>query len=130
MLVACAAYQDGRKVADISVEEIRAALTSPGSFVWVALKDPEPAELAQLQDVFALHELAIEDAQQGHQRPKLEEYGASLFVVMHTIELKAEEQELQTGEIAVFVGRNYVVSVRRGTKQGFVNVRRRSEEEP
>lgn len=130
MLVNCAAYQDGRKVADISVAEIGASLNQPNSFVWIALKDPEPGELAQLQEEFALHELAIEDAQRGHQRPKLEEYSTSLFVVMHTIELEADEEELQTGEVAVFVGRDYVVSVRRGTRQGFVNVRRRSEEEP
>jgi len=130
MLVNCATYQDGRKVADISVQEIRASLTQPNSFVWVALKDPEPAELLQLQEEFALHELAVEDAQHGHQRPKLEEYGVSLFVVMHTIELGGEGEELQTGEVSVFVGRNYVISVRRGTRQGFVNVRRRSEDEP
>jgi magnesium transporter len=130
MLVNCAVYQDGRKVADISVPEIRAHLHQPNSFVWVALKDPEPAELSQLQEEFALHELAVEDAQHGHQRPKLEEYGVSLFVVMHTIELGAEGEEPQAGEVSVFVGRNYVVSVRRGTRQGFVNVRRRSEEEP
>jgi len=130
MLVNCATYQDGRKVADISVQDIRASLTQPNSFVWVALKDPEPAELLQLQEEFALHELAVEDAQHGHQRPKLEEYGVSLFVVMHTIELGGEGEELQTGEVSVFVGRNYVISVRRGTRQGFVNVRRRSEDEP
>ena len=130
MLVNCVAYRDGRKVADISVAEIGASLDQPNSFVWVALKDPEPEEIAQLGEEFAFHELAIEDAQHGHQRPKLEEYGASLFVVMHTIELEPDGEELQAGEVSVFVGRKYVVSVRRGTRQGFVNVRRRAEEEP
>lgn len=130
MLVNCVAYQDGRKVADISVPEIRVSLEQPNSFVWVALKDPDPAELEHLQQEFALHELAVEDAQHGHQRPKLEEYGGSLFVVMHTVEVEAGDDDLQTGEVSVFVGRNYVLSVRRDTKQGFQNVRRRSEEEP
>ena len=129
MLVNCRVYEHGRNVGDITVHEIKAARDLPDRFLWLALKDPEPDELAQLGDEFGLHELALEDAQHGHQRPKLEEYGASLFVVMHTIEF-GDGQELQEGEVAVFVGRNYVISVRRGTRQGFANVRARVEEEP
>ena len=83
MLVNCVAYQGGEKLADIPVSEIRAHMARPGCFVWVALKDPDASELAVLQEEFGLHELAIEDAQKGHQRPKIEEYGASLFVVLH-----------------------------------------------
>jgi magnesium transporter len=96
--------------------------------VWVALKDPEPAEVEALQQEFNLHELAVEDASHGHQRPKIEEYGQSLFLVMHTIEI--EDNELRPGEVSVFVGRNYVLSVRRDARKGFVEVRRRCEEEP
>jgi magnesium transporter len=128
MLVNCVAYQDGQKVADIQVGEIRSYISQPNCFVWVALKDPEPAELAALQDVFGLHELAVEDAHHGHQRPKIEEYGAAMFVVLHTIELA--DDELQVGEVLVFVGRDHVISVRRGARQGFADVRRRCEEEP
>ena len=128
MLVNCVAYQDGQKLADIQVGEIRAYLTRPNCFVWVALKDPEPAELTALQDEFGLHELAVEDAHTGHQRPKIEEYGSSMFVVLRTIEIA--DDDLHSGEVLVFVGRDHVISVRRGTRQGFVDVRRRCEEEP
>ena len=128
MLVNCVAYREGEKLADIGVGDIRTYTSQPGCFVWVALKDPEALELEALQDVFGLHELAVEDARRGHQRPKIEEYGNSIFVVMHTIE--AADDALHTGEIAVFVGRNYVLSVRRETKRGFGGVRQRCEEEP
>ena len=128
MLVNCVAYQRGKKVADIPISEIRAHLTDPGCFVWVALKDPEAAELERLQEEFDLHELAVEDASRGHQRPKIEEYGASIFVVLLTIE--AHEGDLHTGEVAIFVGPQYVISVRRETSHGFTEVRRRCEDEP
>jgi magnesium transporter len=128
MLVNCAAYQDGQKIADISLGEIRDYTSRPNCFVWVALKDPDQTEMEAVQEVFGLHELAVEDASHGHQRPKIEEYGHSIFVVMHTIEI--EDDELHPGEMSVFVGRSYVVSVRRDTRRGFVDVRKRSEEEP
>ncbi len=128
MLVNCVAYRGGQRVADIPISGIRAQLADPGCFVWVALKDPELAEVEQLQDEFGLHELAVEDASRGHQRPKIEEYGASVFVVLQTIE--AQDADLCTGELAVFVGPQYVVSVRRNTSHGFTEVRRRCEDEP
>lgn len=128
MLVNCVAYQHGEKLADIPVSEIRSHLARPGCFVWVALKDPEPGELEVLQEEFGLHELAVEDAQKGHQRPKIEEYGSSLFVVLQMVEWPGAE--LQTGEAAIFVGPQYAISVRRGAQQGFTEVRRRCEQEP
>jgi magnesium transporter len=128
MLINCAAYQNGKKLADIRKEEIHDYLARPGGFVWVALKDTTPEELAEMQQQFGLHELAVEDASNGHQRPKIEEYGDSLFVVLHTIEPDGEE--LRIGEVDVFLGRNYVLSVRNRSEQGFVNVRQRSEREP
>jgi magnesium transporter len=81
-----------------------------------------------MQQVFGLHELAVEDAQHGHQRPKIEEYGESLFVVLHMIEFAGDE--LVVGETEIFVGRNYVLSVRRQAQRGFVEVRQRCEREP
>ncbi len=128
MLVNCVVYQRGEKLADIPVSEIRAHLGRADCFVWVALKDPDAAELAVLQDEFSLHELAVEDAQKGHQRPKIEEYGSSLFVVQHMLEWLGDE--LVTGEVAVFVGPQYIISVRRGAEHGFADVRRRCEQEP
>ncbi|NML31089.1 magnesium/cobalt transporter CorA [Paraburkholderia antibiotica] len=129
MLINCAAYQDGRKLADINIENISDYVSRPECFVWVALKDPSPEELAIMKDEFNLHELAIEDAQHGHQRPKIEEYGDSLFTVMHTVEMD-DDGELLIGEVDVFVGGNYVLSVRRGTRTGFQSVRARCEREP
>ncbi len=128
MLVNCVAYHRGQKLADIPLGEVRSHLERPDCFVWVALKDPQPEELASLQEEFGLHELAVEDAQKGHQRPKIDEYGSSLFVVLHLIEPVGSE--LQTGEIAIFVGPQYVISVRRDAQLGFAEVRRRCEQEP
>lgn len=128
MLVNCVAYESGQKLSDIPLSAVRSHLQRRDCFVWVALKDPDPAELASLQEEFALHELAVEDAQKGHQRPKIEEYGSSLFVVLQLVEYVGEE--LQTGEVAIFVGPQYVVSVRREAQHGFSDVRRRCELEP
>src|SRR5256885_13272490 len=128
MLVNCVAYEDGRKLADIEKNQIRGYLARPGCFVWVALKDAAEAELAELQEEFDLHPLAVEDARKGGQRPKLEEYGQSLFVVLNTIEVMGDE--LRIGELDIFVGRIYVLSVRRGPEHGFRDVRARCEREP
>ena len=129
MLVNCVAYQDGRKLADIPVEDISDYLAKEECFVWVAFKDCESNELKQLQEEFGLHELAVEDAHKGHQRPKIEEFGTSLFVVLHTMEMW-KDGELELGELHIFVGRNYVLSVRHRSRQGFQNVRALCEREP
>jgi magnesium transporter len=128
MLVNCVAYQEGRKLADIDFREIHSYLARPGTFVWVALKDATEAELEQMREEFDLHPLAVEDASHGHQRPKIEEYGDQLFVVMHTVEVAGDE--LNVGEVDVFVGRNFVLSVRSRTERGFHDVRARAEREP
>jgi magnesium transporter len=128
MLVNCVAYEDGRKLADIEPSEISEYLKRPGCFVWVALADATDTELAQMQEEFDLHELAVEDARHGHQRPKIEEYADVLFCVMHTVEVAGDE--LRSGEVDVFVGRNFVLSVRSRTERGFKEVRARAEREP
>lgn len=128
MLVSCVAYADGRKLADILPDEISDYLLRPECFVWVGLKDPGPSELAAMQHEFELHELAVEDARHGHQRPKVEEYGESLFAVLHMIE--SEGTELVVGELNIFAGPNYILSVRSRAKKGFVDVRARCEREP
>ncbi len=129
MLINCSAYQDGYKLADIKIEAINAYITKPGCFAWVALKDPERDEIAQMGHQFGLHELALEDALKGHQRPKIEEYGEALFAVLHTVEMDAD-RELQFGEVNVFIGPHYAFSTRTRTSQGFQEVRARSEQEP
>jgi len=128
MLVNCVVYQDGRKLADISQDEVHGYLSRPGTFVWVALRDASSAELKDISQQFDLHELAVEDAHHGHQRPKIEEYGAELFTVLHVVE--AVGAELRVGEVSIFTGPNYVLSIRNRTEQGFLGVRARCEREP
>ena len=127
MLINCVAYQNGIKLRDLPVEDISDYVIHPDCFVWVALQDATHEELVKMQEEFSLHPLAVEDAHHGHQRPKVEEYGDSLFVVMHLPELV--EGELKTGEVNVFAGRNYVLSVRNHSSHGFLGVRERCERE-
>lgn len=128
MLINCVVYKDGQKLADIQVAEISEWITQPGCFIWVAMRDASLDELNQMQEEFSLHPLAIEDAAKGHQRPKIEEYGDTVFIVMQLLE--ARDDELHVGEVAIFVGRNFVLSVRRGSTQDFLGVRERCEREP
>jgi magnesium transporter len=128
VLVNCVAYQKGRKLAELEVAEISDYLAKPGVFVWVALRDATPEELETMRQEFCLHELAVEDAAHGHQRPKIEEYGASLFVVLQLVELAGGEP--QVGEVCVFAGTNFILSVRTSAQQNFLGVRARCEREP
>src|SRR5438105_13827076 len=128
MLVNCVAYTEGRKLADIPVEDISEYVKRPNCFVWVALKDPEPSELEMMQEEFSLHELAVDDARHGHQRPKIEEYGDSLFAVLHTVQLHSDD--LAVGEFAIFVGPNYILSTRVVTERGFADGLARCDAEP
>ena len=129
MMVNCVAYKEGQKLADLSIDQISEYVSRPETFVWVALRDPDAAELEIMRKEFNLHELAVEDAQQGHQRPKIEEYGASLFVVLHTVEVISSKGELEVGELDVFVGNNYILSIRHKTTKGYSQVRERCERE-
>jgi len=128
MLISSVVYQNGRKLADIEPQDIHRYLAQPDCFVWVALLEPDAATLELMQAEFDLHPLAVEDARHGHQRPKIEEYGDVLFVVLHMIE--TGETELRVGEVDVFVGRNFILSVRTGVEKGFRDVRARAEREP
>src|SRR5258706_8698789 len=128
MLVNCVVYQEGKKLADIAQSEIHDYLAKPGCFVWVALRDTTDAELKEMSEQFNLHDLAVEDARHGHQRPKIEEYGTELFAVLHVVEPHGDE--LRVGEVNVFTGSNYVLSIRNRTEQGFLGVRARCEREP
>jgi magnesium transporter len=129
MLINCVAYENGTKLADIPIAQISDYLRRSGCFVWVALKDATDEELTTMQDEFGLHELAIEDARHGHQRPKVEEYGDTLFAVLHTVELSPTD-EIRIGELDIFVGTNFVLSVRNRSGQNLLQVRERAEREP
>jgi magnesium transporter len=129
MLVNCAVYQNGKKLADIGEHDIHAYVCKPDAFVWVALREADTVKLDEMQQEFDLHPLAVDDAKHGHQRPKIEEYGDSLFAVLHIVEL-GEGGDLHTGEVDIFVGSNYILSVRSRAQRGFGDVRARCEREP
>ncbi|RQH08001.1 magnesium/cobalt transporter CorA [Paraburkholderia dinghuensis] len=129
MLINCAAYQNGKKLGDVAIKDISDYLAQSECFVWVALKDPDDAEMAAMKEEFDLHALAIEDVMRGGQRPKIEDYGDTLFTVLHTIET-GDDGELIIGQVNIFAGPNFVVSVRHRAQQGFQDVRARCEREP
>jgi magnesium transporter len=130
MIVNCAAYADGCRVADIDLEAISDYVDKPGHFVWVGLHEPDEDVLRKLQEELHLHDLAIEDALSAHQRPKLEEYGRCLFVVLRTGTWDEKAHSVITGETHLFVGERYIVSVRHGETLGYADVRKRCECSP
>ncbi|HEY9400472.1 MAG TPA: magnesium/cobalt transporter CorA [Luteimonas sp.] len=128
-VVNCAAYDSRGERRSISLDEISDVLaTDDGSFVWVGMFEPSDALLDKLQEEFGLHDLAIEDAQHAHQRPKIEAYGESLFVVMHTAQVL--EGHIRFGETFAFLGKRYLVTVRHGASLSYAPVRARVEREP
>jgi magnesium transporter len=128
MIVNCVAYRDGKRLGDVTIEAISDVIQEPHTFVWLGLHEHDPEILLKLQEEFGLHELAIEDARNAHQRPKIETYGDSLFIVVKTAQLEGEE--VIYGETHFFVGTSFFVSVRHGCSQGYAKVRTRCEEQP
>ena len=129
-VVASVAYADGKRVGDVAIPDISEVLKQPGVFVWIGLHDPSPELLRQLQQEFGLHDLAIEDAQVAHQRPKLEQYGDSIFVVLRPTLLSSDQERIELAETHIFVGPRYVVSVRHGATPSYAAVRARCESTP
>lgn len=118
MIVDNALYRDGVRV-ELGIDTddlagVRVKATGASDFVWVGLHEPEAGELERVADLYGLHELAVEDALTAHQRPKLERYDDSLFVVLKTLWYVDEDDAVETGEINLFVGPKFVVSVRHG----------------
>jgi magnesium transporter len=128
-IIDAAAYAGGVRVADLSVDQFRTALDRTDQFVWLGLYEPDRATLSEVQRQCGLHDLAVEDAYKAHQRPKLEVYADSVFVVLRTAQVGADD-ELEFGETHVFLGRNYVVTVRHGSLRSHVGVRQRCEATP
>ena len=129
-VVNCAAYSDGRRVANISIEAISDHLSEPNGFVWIGLYEPSEELLKQIQREFNLHDLAIEDAHQAHQRPKLETYGETLFIVVRPAEIERGSRRIDFGETHFFVGKNFIVSIRHGSSRAYSEVRTRCESTP
>jgi magnesium transporter len=128
MVVNCVAYRNGERIGDISIDQISDVLAEAGTFVWVGLHEADAALLRKVQIEFGLHELSVEDALSAHQRPKLEEYGDSLFVVLQTAQWW--EDAMHLGETHVFVGKRFLVSVRHGPSMTYAKVRERCEANP
>jgi hypothetical protein len=126
-VIDCAAYRGGVRVATLGIDEIPGALADPSLFIWLGLYEPGEALLERVQDAFQLHDLAVEDAHRAHQRPKLDRYGDSIFIVLRTAQFAGPAEELEFGETHLFVGPRYVVTVRHGSLKDHVGLRGRCE---
>lgn len=122
------AYRQGKRVSEVELEDISEVIKEKDVFLWMGIYEPDEALLFKIQEEFSLHELAIEDATYAHQRPKLEIYGDSLFVVLKTARL--EKDRVEYGETHLFVGKKFFISIRRGSHNGYVTVREKCERSP
>jgi magnesium transporter len=118
------AYRKGRPLGEIAIDEVSDVIQQPDTFVWLGLHEPDDALLLKIQEEFSLHDLAIEDAHHAHQRPKIEAYSDSLFIVLKTAQL--EVGQVVYGETHLFVGSNFLVSVRHGASSSYAQVLQRS----
>ena len=118
VIVDSALYRSGQRAdlhcAPHDFDKLRAGVEKPGDFVWLGLYQPSERELAEVAEAFGLHPLAVEDAFQAHQRPKLERYDEALFFVVKTLWYVDVDDAVETGEVNIFLGRDYVVTVRHG----------------
>jgi magnesium transporter len=132
VIIDCAHYRDGRRqrAEPMSVEEAGAITTREQGFVWVGLFEPAPEELAEVQARFGLHELAVEDAQNFHLRPKIESYDDVLFVVLRSARYDDAAEEVEFGEISLFIGPSFVITVRQGAASDLHPARLRLEKRP
>src|SRR5688500_19856870 len=129
-VVNCAAYLEGRRIANVEVDNIHEVLEHPEQFIWVGLHEPGEETLAHFQKEFNLHELAIEDAHSAHQRPKLERYGDTLFIVLRTAQKNETYHRIDFGETHFFVGSHFLVTIRHGSSISYADVRARCESTP
>lgn len=125
MIINSVAYQKGERLGEITIDDISEVIGRPETFVWLGLYEPDDAMLLKIQEEFNLHDLSIEDARKAHQRPKIETYGDSIFIVLKTAQLEAGK--VVYGETHIFVGSNFLVSVRHGSSSSYAEVRDRCE---
>lgn len=132
MIVDCAHYRDGKRQneAPLPLEEAAKYCVGGGEFVWLGLKEPSDDELQEVGQMFSLHELALEDAANAHERPKIEDYEGSLFFVLRTTRYDDAKEEVEFGEIDIFVGSGYVIAVRHGEASELAPARGRLEARP
>jgi magnesium transporter len=130
MIVDCAAYADGsRREGDLSLERAGEAAREDGTFVWLGVVEPSEAEFRGIAEEFGLHELAVEDAVRAHQRPKLEEYGETIHVVVKPARYVDPKEVIEVGELSIFIAPGFVITVRHGSGD-LAPVRERLEARP
>ncbi|MGH1563105.1 magnesium/cobalt transporter CorA [Mumia sp. DW29H23] len=134
MILDCAAYRDEKAVHSSSsfdgLAEVAATLTGPADFVWVLLQDPTYEEFRELETVFGLHPLAVEDAVTAHQRPKIDVYKDSAFLVLRSLEYDKVSNEVLMSEVAMFIGAHYAITVRHGSWPQLDQIRDRADKQP
>jgi magnesium transporter len=128
-IINCAAYTEGKRIADVSLSDVHDVLKKENQFVWIGLHEPSEDVLSRVQQEFKLHELAVEDAHLAHQRPKVEQYADSIFVVLRTAQMNTEHH-IEFGETHFFAGTNFIVVVRHGSNVPYTEVRARCESTP
>jgi len=127
-VINCVAYQQGKRLNNITIDEISEVVKEPDTFIWLGLWQPEDAFMRKIQQEFNLHDLAIEDALCAHQRPKIETYGDSLFIVVKTVQW--QQDAVAYGETHFFVGKNFLITVRHGASASYAPIRLKAEENP
>ena len=132
MIIDCAHYQDGRRTDEkgVPLQDVAARRTE-GGFVWLGLFEPDQAELDHVRDVFGLHELAVEDALNMHMRPKIERYEPDIqLVILRTARYDEAAEEIEFGEISIFLAPTFVITVRQGVASELRDARQRLEQHP
>ena len=130
MIVQCAVYEQGRRrPGSVDLEDACKAGQEPGAFVWIDLYEPPADEFDAVQSEFSLHPLAVEDALEAHERPKLERYGDTMFLVLKTVDYDDAAEAVRIGETMIFVGKSFVITVRHGAATELTSVREDLEED-
>src|ERR671919_2102854 len=131
MIVDCAVYEGGRRRdCAMPVHEAMEACREPGAFTWIGLYEPTEEEFDSIRREFELHELAVEDAIHAHQRPKIEVFGDMVFIVLKTARYVDPTEVITLGEILIFLGHDYIITVRHGEASDLHRVRLTLEEQP
>jgi magnesium transporter len=130
VIVDCAIYRDGERIEPTSLDEVYEASRNGSGIAWLGLHEPSKDEIAEIAGKFGLHELAVEDAIHAHQRPKLERYGDMLFLVLRTARYIDETETVEFGEIHVFTGPSFVITIRHGQASELGRVRKSLESRP
>jgi len=129
-IVSSVVYREGCNAGNVDIDDVAKVLTDSDGFVWIGLHEPTKDVLRHVQRAFGLHDLAVEDAHRAYQRPKLEIYGDSVFIVVRTVQMDSSAHQVVFGETHFFVGPRYLVSVRHGSSRSYGEVRARAEASP